>query len=58
MLSIGGSVLVPAHFEANGLEASALIKSADCALYQSKNNGRNCSSQVDLMAQSGNIATA
>ena len=47
-VSIGCSVLNPAHTDTAGLEARTLIKCSDAALYQSKKEGRNRSTRADL----------
>ena len=52
-VSIGSCVLDAAHVDAAGLEESALIVSADRALYQSKKEGRNCSTRAELGQEAG-----
>lgn len=41
-ISIGFSTLIPEHESAIDLDDWAIVKAADHALYESKNNGRNC----------------
>ena len=47
-VSIGCCVFDPVHSHSPDLEASTLIKSSDWALYQSKKQGRHCSTRADL----------